>query len=44
MGFLKSLFKKKPGGTFIGNMFRRLEAAYTFNIFGNPNAGKENNQ
>ncbi len=34
MGFLKNLFKKKPGGTFFGNLLRGVSSAATGGILG----------
>lgn len=35
MGFLKKMFKKKPGGTFFGNLVRGTASKYTGGILGN---------
>lgn len=34
MGFLGGLFKKKPGGTFVGNLFRKATNAVSGGLFG----------
>lgn len=34
MSFLKDLFKRKPGGTFVGNSLRTLSSAYTGGAMG----------
>jgi hypothetical protein len=35
MGFLSNLFKRKPGGTVIGNLFRGVASAASGGILGN---------
>lgn len=38
MGFLAKIFKKKPGGTFLGNMIRNVVGKYSGGILGNGGA------
>lgn len=35
MSFFKNIFKKKPGGTFVGNLIRGVANKYSFGLLGN---------
>lgn len=37
MGFFSNLFKRKKGGTFVGNIIRGLANHYSYGVLGNGN-------
>lgn len=37
MGWLKNLFKRKKGGTFVGNLIRGVARHYSYGLLGNGN-------